>query len=771
MNGNLSMIKRSRGCIVALAIITGLLFFAVATSQADEESLPPLKDGSAPQNFDELWSGYDPKREPLETEILKEWEQDGVVLRVVRYRIGVFKGQRAMMAGVYGFPKGGTKLPALVQIHGGGQNADYRAPLINAQRGYATISLAWAGRISAPGYGVGTPNVKLFWEKKTSDPAYRVTTDWGALDAYHAPCRHAETEFNGVGPWPWTLDSVRSPRNSPWFLCTLGARRALTFLQQQPEVDPERLGVYGHSMGGRITVMVAGSDPRVKAAVPSCGGVSYRRDKAPDDEVDRLGIADTPYLERITCPILFQSPSNDFHGQIDHLQQALTEIKTDQWRVVCSPHHNHQDTAEYMVTGPMWFDQILKAGPQLPKTPEVALDLKTPGGVPVLNVTPDAARRILAVDVFYTQQALLDGQHEMNHTIARFWRYAPTRPGGRTWTADLPLAMLDKPLWVYANVRYQLEKPITATGYYYDSYTSQEVVISSRMLIAAPDELQAAQVKVTLKPTPLIEAFEKDWQKEWFTYDLTGGWPRATHKIYDPLYAAPPYAKLAFDVRSEQANTLRIKLDGYVTRVSLQGATEWKHVELFPLDFRNAQGASILTWQGLKQLMLIGDNWQGPAPEFRALRWVEGTQTELNSRREVRLLKVVPIDGKTYLDIAQADIFTRGFDFQLDGKPLQVGDKNYVHAIRAHAPSEMVFFLGGRFRKVHTLAWRGPQATVTFEIYGDNKKLFDSTATMKSNPLDIDLPVESVQELRLVVTDGGNGKSGDHAAWVDAYLE
>ena len=33
------------------------------------------------------------------------------------------------MAGVYGYPKGGKKLPGLVQIHGGGQYADYKAPL------------------------------------------------------------------------------------------------------------------------------------------------------------------------------------------------------------------------------------------------------------------------------------------------------------------------------------------------------------------------------------------------------------------------------------------------------------------------------------------------------------------------------------------------------------------------------------------------------------------------------------------------------------------
>ena len=80
-----------------------------------------------------MWQGFDPRAEPLETEILKEWTQDGVALQILRYRIGVFKGKKAWMAGVYGFPEGENQLPGL-QIHGGGQYADYKAPLTNAKR-------------------------------------------------------------------------------------------------------------------------------------------------------------------------------------------------------------------------------------------------------------------------------------------------------------------------------------------------------------------------------------------------------------------------------------------------------------------------------------------------------------------------------------------------------------------------------------------------------------------------------------------------------------
>jgi hypothetical protein len=367
------------------SLLVLLLFGTSIAAGQDGETLPALKDGQAPRNFDEIWAGFDPCAEPLEIEVLKEWEEDGVVLKVLRYRIGVFKGKKAMMAAVYGFPKRGSKLPGLVQIHGGGQFGHHNPCLTNAKRGYATISLAWAGRISAPGFVVNNNGVKLFWDGKTDDPAYRLTTDWGAVDGYHAPGRNPGNVFPSAKPAAWTLDAVESPRNSGWFLCALAARRALTFLQQQPEVDPDRLGVYGHSMGGKLTVMTA-VDPRVKAAAPSCGGISDRDNSSP---LFRATLGDDVSLKQISCPIIFLSPANDFHGRIGDLPDAIAEIDTDQWRVTCSPHHNHQDTPPYEVATMLWMDQHLKESFSFPQAPETTLSLNTHDGVPSVSVQPD----------------------------------------------------------------------------------------------------------------------------------------------------------------------------------------------------------------------------------------------------------------------------------------------------------------------------------------------------------------------------------------------
>ena len=164
--------------------------------------------------------------------------------------------------------------------------------------------------------------------------------------------------------------------------------------------------------------------------------------------------------------------------------------------------------------------------------------------------------------------------------------------------------------------------------------------MSSRMRTATPEELQAAGVRATLKPSPVIETFAGDWQKEWFTYKPEN-WGRSTHKIYDPQWRAPASAKLAIDVRSEQTNKFVVSLDGYAAELSLAGGAEWRSVRLVPGDFYDAEGKTLSGWAGLKELRLgaqevlrsrregvkpvsLGGDWKGVAPEFRNLRWEGG---------------------------------------------------------------------------------------------------------------------------------------------------
>lgn len=755
---------------------------AVCSAVVAQETLPPLRSGKAPQTFEEMWAEFDARKEPLDVQVLKEWEEDGVALKVLRYRIGVFKGKRAMMAAVYGHPKGGKDLPGLVQIHGGGQYAHWNACFTNAKRGYATLSISWAGRIDAPGHRVGPDEVKLFWEGKTEDPNCRLTTDWGALDAYHAPCRYEspEHQFVGLPVDTWTLDPVASPRNSAWFLCALGTRRALTFLERQLEVDGKRLGVYGHSMGGKITVLAAAADRRVKAAAPSCGGISDRKNSNP---LFRSTLGDDVNLKHVTCPIMFLSPANDFHGRIEDLQSAVTEIESADWRATCGAHHNHQDTAAHEVATQLWMDHHLKGAFSVPRTPETELEMRGDDGAPSFAVTPDASRPILSVDVYYTQQG--DGV-----STDRFWHHAAPVNRGDTWVASVPVLSTAKPLWVYADVLYSLDTPVTGAGYYYATYTTESFSVSSLMGMVSAAQLEEAGVRASMESSPTIEDFTGDWKKEWFVYSNDpAAWRRHTRKVGDDRYRAPAFAKLAVDVRAASSNQLVVGFGSAGAVVDLDGGGEWQSIVLFPTDFRDAEGRIRVDWEGVSELRLsdtehlrpkegkpirLGGDWQGEAPEFRNLRWVEGTRDELNARREIKLIDAPVTDGRIYLDYEFAEAHTDGYksvtNTWLDGGALGVDGESYAHGLTTHAPAETVFFLGGRFGHFHVIAQAWKNATVRFEVVVDGKKVLDSGPLTHWQTAPVDLSVKNVQELKLIVSDGGNGRGGDHASWVDAYL-
>ena len=114
----------------------------------------------------------------------------------------------------------------------------------------------------------------------------------------------------------YTIDPIASPRNANWFLLAVAARRAITFLEEQAEVDPERLGFTGFSMGGTITSMTA-TDPRLKAVAPFVGGAGFLHIDFPGIPRSSIGthfknpdlyqktIDPSAYWPSVKCPVMF----------------------------------------------------------------------------------------------------------------------------------------------------------------------------------------------------------------------------------------------------------------------------------------------------------------------------------------------------------------------------------------------------------------------------------------------------------------------------------
>jgi dienelactone hydrolase len=503
-----------------------------------------------------------------------------------------------------------------------------------ARNGYACLSINW-GHIKMEGAKEGDPD-----------------TDWGALDATQ---RHND-HYAGGKPDAKTLDEIESSRNSNWFLLVLAARRGLTFLEQQPEVDPEKLGITGHSMGGKITVNVAGIDRRVKAAVPSCGGaggVSGKLSGMPgaglgdakpsvyDDTID-----DRAYIPRITSPILWMSPTNDFAGPFDNMTENWKKIGSKTVAYTVAPHMNHRGIPESGICSILWFDQHLKGSFSFPQTPELTVALKTANGVPRATLKPDRLGEVAKVDIYYSVDP---------HCLTRFWRDAEAKRDGDTWIAECPVLSADQPLYVYANVSYTLK---TERLGFRGSKAPDTFIISSREAILFPEELKAAGVKATDKPTRLIDDFSRGWQ-DWYRLEWgnSHAWVASTRKPKDPKWRGPEGAKLVFDVRCPQDNVLKVTVvlndwgvfpgkgwsEHFTALTPIKGSAEWQTISLSLDDMISDKKSKLTSWETVTQLSFGwsrsyrkdgqevkfgSDNpqqngWREPR-EFRNLRWEGG---------------------------------------------------------------------------------------------------------------------------------------------------
>jgi cephalosporin-C deacetylase-like acetyl esterase len=621
-----------------IALPVSLLVLNAVVSLA-QDSLPPLREGKVPRNLTEFWGEYDPRHEPVAAEVTREWEQDGIVCRVLRYHVGVFKGAPARVAAFYAFPKGAAKLPGLLHLHGGGQSASFDSVLNDAKKGYASMSLNWGGNVMRMG----------------KDGVYEgPNTDWGKVDATHPPQRNKVNHFaGGIAPDEFTLDPVESPRNSSWMLVVVAARRALTFLEQQPEVDPDRLGVYGHSMGGRLTTHVTGIDKRVKAAVPSCGGSGDLLEGQTDVPGGRrqkisaleLGsVSENPYIEQISVPTLWLSPTNDFHAHIDNMAYTWRNVPEGLLRLSMSPHFNHRHSSEHAITQHLWFEAHLKGALQLPATPQLALNLKTQDGVPELVVRPDTSRPVKAVHLYYSTDP---------HALTRFWRDARALQRGDRWTAAAPVLDTGEPLFAFANVQYDTPEQYRNLPQAPGGSNSDVFTLSSREVSATAEQLRAAGVKATGRVERMIDDGARGWH-DW--YRLNWGnpslWTAVTRKVKDAKWRGPDGAKLVFEVNPLRDASLVVsvtsnewgafssgpKLQYHVVR-ELKGSPEFQTVsisleELVPTDPQNK--VPLANWQTLTELALcpsLGASKPGqPAPP-EGKPWAKPTEVRVRNLR------------------------------------------------------------------------------------------------------------------------------------------
>lgn len=138
---------------------------------------------------------------------------------------------------------------------------------------------------------------------------------------------------------------------------------AISYLQQQPSVRADRIGVTGFCMGGRITFLTACMNPAVTAAVPFYGGgiasVMQPGERTPKPPLD--------YADKLNAPMLLFFGENDSFiplDEVEKIKKRLAELKKNAETVVYpgAPHGffcNARDSYRADAAEDAW-DRLLK---------------------------------------------------------------------------------------------------------------------------------------------------------------------------------------------------------------------------------------------------------------------------------------------------------------------------------------------------------------------------------------------------------------------------
>ncbi len=552
-----------------------------------------------PRSIEEIWDGYNKhydRHNPLEAVFHKAWEREGgIVVHWVQLTVGTFQGRKTIVCGHWAYPKGGKDLPAILNTHGGPQSGSEDGAVNFAKLGYACFNPNQNEHNTMGSRAAGLPN-----------------TDWGVLDA--------QSQRGPDGPFQAsekTIDAVASPRNNWQFPRQMSGRRIISFMQRQPQVNPGKIGIRGHSTGGSLTVYQS-VDPRVTAIVPSVGGAGGFMDVHPIVtgntrhlrlEGERLKLFRETlewrtYWEKMHAPVLLLGASNDFNAPDWNCLEALKRVKVDRRYVSCA-NFNHAFPPETMVADYLWFQDKLKGAFTFPETPESELLLEQDDGIPVFRVKPPETKlKLKRVEAYFT-----DGRNP----LTRFWTTAvPGANKDGSWQVKCPVMYDDEPLFAFANVIYAID-PIDAPSHRYHGLN--EMAATSEYAFAWPEELRAAGVK----PRPMRERLIDDFSaglRDW-SGSLANGhwWSIDTRKIADARYMGPRGAELVVEVNAPEAG---MKMGVVAERKFMEANNRehafygffempkegWNTIRIKTADLRNPFGWELDDWHKLSRLTL-----------------------------------------------------------------------------------------------------------------------------------------------------------------------
>lgn len=312
-----------------------------------------------------FWKIASPQELPFEEQVVSQREENGISYKEFYFTSELTDGEKYRIFAAYAAPKTKAKVAAILYIHGADGTADRAMAQAWAQRGYACLSFDWTG--------------KPFDEPLPYEHYSRFSTKTRPPEKARA--------YDAVGQF------MPQPKESRTYHSLIAARRALSWLRAQREVNAGKLGVFGVSWGSFYSLLLGGIDSRVKASVIVYGSGFFQSTglaggtfgltgplsySAPEARQAWLQSFDPEhYIAQNKAPCFMMTGTKDIFFWLPLQQRTYAALPGEkrQWLEANNNHTIHTDLKGQMnASAARWFDYHLRGqGGPLPRVGDVTV--------------------------------------------------------------------------------------------------------------------------------------------------------------------------------------------------------------------------------------------------------------------------------------------------------------------------------------------------------------------------------------------------------------
>ncbi len=311
--------------------------------------------------------------------------------------------------------------------------------------------------------------------------------------------------------------------------------RALDYLQERPEVDPDRIGVTGRSGGGAYSWWIAAIDDRIQCAVPVAGITDLRNhvvDGCVEGHCDCMFVVNTyqwdyPLVAALVAPrpLLISNTDKDRIFPLDGVVRTHEKVRriyrlydADDKLGLHITEGPHKDTQELRVHAFVWFNRFLKGDDSLVTTQ--ATRLFEPEQLKVFDELPDDQINTKIHETFVPKADHIPAPPSQTEWIAQrdTWRTALREKVFRAWPTDASLVGANN----HSPQHLNQDSPSVERF----QFTSQPHVQLNLFLIQPPS---------TEKPSHVVlHVVDRTEQDGWAKRLVSGTRDRAIHAYFAP---------------------------------------------------------------------------------------------------------------------------------------------------------------------------------------------------------------------------------------------